>query len=300
MFSRLVVPINKIKKAIKNPIAVGFKLNRMFWRDQFDFGPKYNLHGIDIFDEDWDNLIILDACRYDEFAANVELPGRFESRISRGSHSREFVRGNFKGKTIYDTVYVSANGNYGKLKEEIEAHILKFVFVERDEVDGRTSHPETVRKKAEEIFEEYPNKKMIVHFMQPHQPYLGPTGRQMPYHGGLMPTAKAEGISHEDIMQAYRENLELAISEVEKLLHSLGGKSVVTADHGEILGERLRPVPIKWYGHPQGHYMNELVKVPWHVYEAEPRRKITKGDPKQDEYDLESINQHLRELGYKT
>lgn len=296
----LLMPIDKIKKAISNPRSVGFKLNRVYWREKFDFGSKYNTNGVDIFNEEWDNLIILDACRYDEFATNVELLGKLDSRISRGSHSREFIRGNFTQKSLHDTVYVSANGNYGNLKNEIDASITKFVFVERDEVDGRTSHPTTVRQKAEEIFEEYPNKRLIVHFMQPHQPYLGPTGREMPYYGGLMPTAGADGISHEEIIQAYRENIDLAVAEVEKLLKNLGGKSVVTADHGEILGERLHPVPIKWYGHPRGHYMEELVKVPWHVYEDGSRRRITSGEPQQDEYDLEEIDQHLKDLGYKS
>jgi hypothetical protein len=38
-------------------------------------------------DEDWDTLLILDACRYDLFAEEVPFGGRLESRISLGSSS---------------------------------------------------------------------------------------------------------------------------------------------------------------------------------------------------------------------
>ncbi|WP_227374919.1 hypothetical protein [Haladaptatus halobius] len=37
---------------------------------------------------------------------------------------------------------------------------------------------------------------------------------------------------------------------------------VVSADHGEFLGERLFPTPVQIYGHSDGVYMEEFVKVP--------------------------------------
>ena len=59
---------------------------------------SYNSDGINIFHEDWDNLIILDACRYDYFKQLNDMDGELEYRISRGSQSREFMRGNFQGQ----------------------------------------------------------------------------------------------------------------------------------------------------------------------------------------------------------
>lgn len=35
---------------------------------------------------------------------------------------------------------------------------------------------------------------------------------------------------------------------------------------GELLGDRCRPIPVTEYGHYHGLYMDELVKVPWHVH----------------------------------
>jgi hypothetical protein len=40
--------------------------------------------------EDWDNLIILDACRYGAFERNNTIPGALEYRFSRGSMTGEF------------------------------------------------------------------------------------------------------------------------------------------------------------------------------------------------------------------
>jgi len=59
--------------------------------------------------EDWDNLFILDACRYDMFADRIDLAGSLESRISLGSSSEEFMERNFVGEQFHDTVYINAN-----------------------------------------------------------------------------------------------------------------------------------------------------------------------------------------------
>lgn len=297
-----MVDVQRIKRGIANPRLVVDELvwgmNRRYYRNP----EGYNSEGIDIFEEDWDNLIILDACRFDEFAKRSSLPGRLESRTSRGATSSEFIRGNFTEKQVHDVVYISANGWYAKLEDELNASINQFTFVERDEIDQRTSHPKTVANKALKVAKQKQDKRIMVHFMQPHQPYLGQTGRQMPYYGGLRPTARSENVTHEDIIQAYRENLDLALSETMRLLEEFDGRTVVTADHGELLGERQRPIPIKWYGHPGGVYVNELVNVPWHIYDEGSRRNIVAERSEEDTDDEEflEVEQHLRDLGYRT
>lgn len=67
--------------------------------------------GVRIMDEEWDVLIILDACRYDLFesVAASSLPGTSQSRRSQGSSTPEFLRGNFEGEEYHDAVYVTAN-----------------------------------------------------------------------------------------------------------------------------------------------------------------------------------------------
>lgn len=286
-----------IVHGINHPHSIVSELNQQYnhWRA----GQPYNPNGIDVFEEDWDNLIILDACRYDEFVRCSDLPGRTESRISRGSTSPEFVRGNFGEKRLHDLVYVTANDWYAKTKDDIDAEVHLLKFVDRDLMDGRTSHPETVSAAARETAEAYPDKRLMVHYMQPHWPYLGPTGdkfREGPFHK-IMRTTDA---THSDVIQAYRETLDIVLSEVQTLLDDLHGKTVVSADHGELLGERERPIPIKTYRHPEGVYVDGLVKVPWHVYESGERKSVVAEQPVEGEdVNIESVEKHLKDLGYR-
>jgi len=41
------------------------------------------------------------------------------------------------------------------------------------------------------------------------------------------------------VWEAYNENLDIVLTEIEALLDELDGKSVITADHGNLVGERL-------------------------------------------------------------
>ena len=73
------------------------------------FGPAAN-----VMDEEWDHLLILDACRYDIFREENWLSGRLEHRISKGSVTGEFVTKNFDA-TYPDTVYITANPHASRL-----------------------------------------------------------------------------------------------------------------------------------------------------------------------------------------
>lgn len=115
-------------------------------------------------------------------------------------------------------------------------------------------------------------------------------------------TTRPPGISDGRLYRAYRENLEAVLPAVERLLSELDGRTVVTADHGQLFGERLFSIPIRKYGHPPGLYPEELVKVPWHVFDEGPRREIVSeerpGKSSRDTEDEELARERLRDLGY--
>lgn len=93
---------------------------------------EYNTRGTDIFeDEGWDNLVILDACRYDAFSEQTPSRGTLESRESRGSASEQFIQGNFTGKTLYDVVYVSANRRFLHIWDELDCKFYAHHDIER-------------------------------------------------------------------------------------------------------------------------------------------------------------------------
>jgi len=107
---------DEIITGLRKPSRAAQELLRIYnYRDT-----KYNTEGTYIFDENWDNLIILDACRYDSFSKYNEYDGELQYRISRGSSTKEFLRGNFQGPNHYDTVYCSGNRWYQKMPEELD------------------------------------------------------------------------------------------------------------------------------------------------------------------------------------
>jgi hypothetical protein len=83
-------------------------------------------------------------------------------------------------------------------------------------------------------------------------------------------------------------------------MKNLDGKTVVTADHGNMVGERAFPLPIREWGHPRGLYTDELVDVPWLVHENEPRREIRIGESKNqsETVDQDVVADRLKQLGY--
>ena len=65
------------------------------------------------------------------------------------------------------------------------------------------------------------------------------------------------------LIRAYLDNLLWVMGYVKKLISILPGKIVVTADHGDSFGERLKKFPIEIYGHPPFLHFEQLIKVPW-------------------------------------
>lgn len=289
----------QLRRALGDPSRALTELNRQFHTLG---GPSYNADGVDVFAEDWDTLVLLDACRFDEFERLASLPGTLRRRTSRGATSAEFVRGNFAGRRLHDVVYVSANGWFAKLRDDLDAEVHEFVLVDRDAAGGLTSRPGTVTDRAIEAAEAHPNKRHVVHYMQPHQPYLGPAGEELDFGSTLAETVDRNDLSRREVLRAYRENLRLALDAVERLLEAVDGRTVVSADHGEHLGERERPLPVRFYGHMDGLHTSQLVHVPWHVVEADSRRRVVAEEPDEasdaDDVDIDAVERNLRDLGY--
>jgi len=292
--------LQQVMAGLKQPGLIAARLNRLYHRrlGRYEFNPE----GTDVLSEEWDNLVILDACRYDTFESRSALSGTLEPRVSRGSATREFVRANFAGKELGDLVYVDANGYFARLRDEIDVTVHEYIYVENETANGLTADPAKVTTVALDAAERFPDKRLLVHYMQPHAPFIGPEGEKFEDVKGFTATVQINDVTDEEIRAAYRENLDIALEEVERLLSSLGGLSVVTADHGELLGERQRPIPLSLYGHPVGVYMDELVTVPWHTSRNGDRRQVSSEAPSEDErpVDIESINEKLQSLGYKT
>jgi hypothetical protein len=290
--------LSQLKRAVSSPTLAGRELNRIYHTRLKN--RRFNPDGTNIFQEDWDNLIILDACRYDIFKEESDLPGELESRISRGGATEEFVRGNFRNQRQLDTVYVAGNSWYLKLRDQLNSELYA-VFNETHQT------PDPVTERTIDVANKYPNKRIISHYIPPHHPYVGNTAEShFPNYEDQLDELFNRilrgdlDITPEVLEQAYRENLHRVLPHVRNLIEELNGKTVVTADHGELLGERCSPLPIRDYGHHVGIYVEELVKVPWLVHNDGSRRDIVEEEPiAQPSEDTELINEQLRNLGYK-
>jgi hypothetical protein len=294
--------------------SAGDQINR--WYRSQRYPERYNPKGECIFEKDWDNLIILDACRYDIFSEENDLPGELRAHYSLSSWSGDFIRANFNDRELHDVVVVTANGWYEKIRKEstnsVDIHDLIIVpegekdnILPPDSVRANRAWrmPQIVTEYAINAVTEYPNKRILIHYHQPHTPYIGPTGRdyasELPY---KFDGKESLETSHNVLQKAYRENLQIALDEVKDIRKKLTGKTVISADHGEFLGERGFPIPVRQYGHTNQNYHKALVKVPWFVLPFDTRKDYKSDPPVIDEKEhntIDEINQRLEHLGYK-
>ncbi|WP_353635043.1 hypothetical protein ABSL23_05875 [Halobacterium sp. NMX12-1] len=277
------------------------------------------MDGLDIFGEDWDTLIVLDACRYDMFEETNQLDGTLSSRTSKGSATTEWLQANFDGRDLRDTVYITANPQLERNRErwDISLHETVNVWLE-DSWDGETGtvRAEAMTDAALDAVEQFPHKRLVIHYMQPHYPFVPADTQFDKEHlqqiGSSGESASDENlwnqkflgdldISEGQLWTMYVENLDYVLEHVEHLLEQLSGKTVITADHGNYVGERASPIPIREYGHPRGLNDDPVVRIPWLEYESGSRREITaqSTDEPRESIDSELVDERLQNLGYK-
>lgn len=278
--------------------------------------------GSDLMAEDWDNCLIIDACRFDVFRDQNSIPGELGHRRSRGSCTFEFFERNFLDSTCHDTVYVTANPVPRVEKwcqVDLDSVFYEVVDVWEDHWDEElnTVPPAPVETAIRDAHSDYPDKRILGHFIQPHQPFLGETGRQIDGRGmrayDLATGREADTgksvwdqledgeLARELVWKAYRENLDIVLSHVESLCEDLTGKTVVTSDHGNLFGEFAWPFPVRKYGHPPEIYTKKLVQVPWLEIEADARREIVAEPPLESAPDSSESErlERLSALGYR-
>lgn len=276
---------------------------------------NFNRAGVNVFERDWDNLVLLDACRH-EMLEDHPFEGRYDTVTSRGSDTYEFLQANCGDSDLSDTVYVSASPVLAWHADTIDQnfHDVVFVWEERgwDETE-RTVMPGDVRDIALRTADEYPDKRLLVHFLQPHYPFIGSdtvwdkqqlhrTDRSVPSFWRRIETGSLD-VSPERLWELYERNLAVALPYAEELVDRLEGKTVVTSDHGNMFGERSSPLPMREWGHPPGIYTDQLVTVPWIECAFDRRRELTHGGgvrtPISNEgEEREEIRERMIDLGY--
>jgi len=271
----------------------------------------------DVMDADWDNLLIFDACRYDLFANDCSLPGELRRIDTGAGDSPEFMDRHFDGE-YHDTVYITSNP-YAVDLDPGTFHAVVNLFEDCWDHEAETVPPEVITDAGLEATETYPNKRLILHYMQPHFPFIGQQARSMDT-GNISGDVVGEevtdenrpgiwsqlqrgqtGLSVAEVIAAYRENFRVVEAEGRRFWEGADGKSVVTSDHGNLVGERLKPLFLKTYGHTAGVRHDALNKIPWLEMPYSTRKTVVEEKPESiSEVDGDIVEDRLEHLGYKT
>ncbi len=223
----------------------------------------------------------------------------FEPAISVGSTSAEWMGKNFTEQytdEMADTVHVTAN-----LYSDSELDPNS--FAQLDEVwrygwddELRTIPARAVTDRAIYHGRNSDFERMIVHYMQPHYPFIpnpeiGSGIRSGESEPSVWKQLRHGDVTKETVWDAYRANLQYVLEDVELLLANLEAEQVaITADHGNSFGK------FGVYGHPQGIPLQCLRNVPWIVMSASDSAEY---EPQiEEELTDQSMSDKLSALGY--
>jgi len=246
----------------------------------------------DIISEPWDTLILLDACRHDYFS---RICMDCEPRRVPASSSSEYVDAFYRGQDLHDTVYVGGN----PFVEPVKNNFYSSYTVGTSEIDGGgVVSPSETTVVARKAHENHPHKRIIVHYMQPHYPFVGDGPNVNLRRRGQM-YYPDKNTTRDALKEAYAANLRLVWGYVETLIEEIDGSVVVSADHGELLGERQFPIPVRGYEHFEEMYVPELTHVPWAWVQKNDRRKTVSETPIGEQYNgTKDMEEWLEYLGY--
>ncbi|WP_424017681.1 hypothetical protein ACOZ4N_17690 [Halorientalis pallida] len=295
--------LRRVKKGLRDPrLAVDFLSYKTL-----KFLDKNLPIGSNVFERDWDVLVVLDACRYDlfeAFAPKHDVYDSFESVTSYysvASSTKFWVRRTFDERfsnTISKTHYVSGMGYADQLNSS-RLQQLDHVWRYAELPEAGSTRPEAVTDAGVQAIRNDEAERVIIHYAQPHAPFLHCLGR---YNSKAGDGGNSQNVWNgladgqydtDEVWRDYGQNLLRILDEVEVVIEEADGTVVVTSDHGNAMGE--------WgiYGHPGHIPLPTIRKVPW--AEATGKAKRAYSIKGRDEFDSgreTSLHDHLKSLGY--
>lgn len=281
--------------------------------------------GTNVFNREWDLLVILDTCRVDALKAVVDEYD-FVSSVSKvlsvGSSSPEWITKTFVNDycdEISETVFIAGNSFTYRILEERKYpergrpawntvdpggfRYLEHAWKLKRELgelhpDGY-ANPEIITDRAIALGREQDFNRMIVHYSPPHAPYIADAiadGNRKLYTYEVEPFAALQnGIPKDRIWNAYLNNLRLCLDSVSILLRNIDAeRAVLTADHGEAFGE------FGMHGHRTALLSPYVKYVPWAPTSASDTEKYEPAYPAADDIETngDNVEERLKGLGY--
>lgn len=224
-----------------------------------------------IYEESWDLLVVLDACRYDLLPEVRDEYGFLSNELQRyspASSSREWLEANFDSQyseMIAETAYVTGNPFTREVLNESKFAMLDEVWQYAWDTSRGTVPPRPLTDRAIRVCRSRSPRRCIVHYMQPHFPALSNPGlggkidrERNVWINSVWEQLEEDELDRSTVWEAYRQNLREVLDEVSLLLENVDAERVViTADHGNGFGED------GIYGHPADAVHDVVREVPW-------------------------------------
>ncbi len=248
-----------------------------------------------ILDRDWDVLLLLDACRYDYFEILCPFKGKLTPFDIGCNGTKKYMQMNFSSPECSDVVFV----NHLILFPEWVNTSLFHAVIDAHNIcwnqDYGTVLPEDNSRVGLETINKYPDKRIVIHYSQPHDPFLDrnttiikrKTHKQIVYRNSRTAWAAKRLNSLKNIFppmpfwyiekvfgssagigeiyfsegfaglkKSYEYNTIRALNSMKKIVDIRDKKVVITSDHGKMLGEGFM------YSH--GYWTPKVVTtVPW-------------------------------------
>lgn len=262
--------------------------------------------GTEVFEENWDLLIILDACRPDVLRSvqtEYQFLTRIETVFSKGSSSQQWIKKNFHQEhrhQMQNTAYITGNPFSNDYLDEDDFAILDEVWRYCWDDEVGTIPPMPVTEQAISHGREMVDEQMIVHYMQPHfpsipRPEIGSAVDPLSntWVDSVWDRLEDGSLTRGAVWDAYQENLRYVLDSVSLLLENIDAETaIITADHGNGFGEA------GIFGHPRLRTHRVLREVPWVVTTASDKGTHEPAPKRSREVTDEEVRDRLADLGY--
>jgi hypothetical protein len=285
-----------------------YRLYKMGWkRVSWVYDPGHN-----VYDREWDVLVVLDACSaalMAEVAEEYDFLSEARTVRSNASRTSDWLRETFgsdRRRETAETAHVTGTPFSDSHLNPADFALLEEVWEYGWDDDLETIPAEPITDRAISHWRSGDYERMIVHYMQPHFPSVPrpelESGLQPDRFGqkwdSVWDRLRKGELAEATVRQAYRENLEYVLKNVEVLLTSIDAERVaITADHGNTFG--------RWglYGHPPAP-IAAIRNVPWCETSArdvsgyEPATATRRDDGHVGDAIEGDVESKLRDLGY--
>lgn len=258
-----------------------------------------------IWDQEWDMLIVLDSCRPEwvrQVVSEYDFLESVDTIYSVGSHSIEWIDKTFRfanPDVLTETVYITGN-HYAHRIKNADFSIFENLNGYSGEFPAPPAH--IITDRTVDICRENDWERCIVHYMQPHKPFLRRSGKDRREVKIANEWSKGHqlyhhyfngSISKEELINGFINNLRYVLDEVSILLDNVEApKTIITSDHGQALGERFI-----WDHHP-GVKIDSLKEVPWIECAAKDKQQLEPMGFDEVEKSNNSAEKRLKHLGY--